>query len=94
MSREEVINRISSKNKIVLSVILLLVIVGGIYAFMQSGKDKDSITLYGNVDIRQISLAFNGSERIAEMLVEEGDVVKKRSAAGNAGHGEINPANR
>lgn len=77
MPREEVVGTISSKKKIVLPIVLLLAIVSGIYIFMQSGKDKDSITLYGNVDIRQISLAFNGSERIASMLVEEGDVVKK-----------------
>jgi HlyD family secretion protein len=37
----------------------------------------DTLTLYGNVDIRQVQLAFNGSERIAQMLVKEGDPVKK-----------------
>ena len=37
----------------------------------------DTLTLYGNVDIRQVQLAFNGSERIAKMLVKEGDPVKK-----------------
>lgn len=37
----------------------------------------DVLTLYGNVDIRQVQLAFNGSERIAKMLVKEGDSVKK-----------------
>jgi len=37
----------------------------------------DTLTLYGNVDIRQVQLAFNGSERIAKMLVKEGDPVAK-----------------
>lgn len=37
----------------------------------------DALTLYGNVDIRQVQLAFNGSERIVQMLVREGDKVKK-----------------
>lgn len=37
----------------------------------------DTLTLYGNIDIRQVQLAFNGSERIAKMLVKEGDPVKK-----------------
>lgn len=37
----------------------------------------DALTLYGNIDIRQVQLAFNGSERIAGMLVKEGDVVRK-----------------
>jgi len=37
---------------------------------------QDGLTLYGNVDIRQVSLAFDGSDRVARMRVEEGDKVK------------------
>src|ERR1700732_405183 len=33
------------------------------------------LTLYGNVDLRQVDLAFNGSERIAAVDVQEGDRV-------------------
>jgi HlyD family secretion protein len=36
-----------------------------------------SIVLYGNVDVRQVSLAFNASERVAEMRAEEGERVAK-----------------
>ena len=32
--------------------------------------------LYGNVDLRQVQLAFNNSERIASVLSQEGDRVK------------------
>ena len=35
------------------------------------------LVLYGNVDIRQVQLAFNGTERVAQMQVKEGDLVKK-----------------
>lgn len=35
----------------------------------------DELALYGNVDLRQVSLAFNNSERIAAVLVQEGDRV-------------------
>lgn len=42
----------------------------------RSVKTND-LVLFGNVDIRQVQLAFNGSERIAQMLVKEGDGVKK-----------------
>jgi len=42
-----------------------------------SAQSADTLTLYGNVDIRQVQLAFNGSERIAKMLAKEGDPVKK-----------------
>ena len=38
-------------------------------------QGDESIVLHGNVDIRQVSLAFNGSERVAQMRVEEGDRV-------------------
>jgi HlyD family secretion protein len=34
------------------------------------------LTLHGNVDIRQVSLAFDGSGRIAEVRAEEGDHVQ------------------
>ncbi len=33
----------------------------------------DVLVLYGNVDIRDVELAFNNSDRIARMLVKEGD---------------------
>jgi len=35
------------------------------------------LILYGNVDIRQVNLAFNGSDRIATMHVREGENVRK-----------------
>jgi len=38
-------------------------------------EDPNVLTLYGNVDIRQVSAAFNASERIAELRVQEGDHV-------------------
>ena len=34
------------------------------------------LVLHGNVDLRQAELAFNNSERIAAVLVQEGDVVR------------------
>ncbi len=35
------------------------------------------LTLYGNVDIREVQLAFNDSERVVRMLVQEGDRVRR-----------------
>jgi HlyD family secretion protein len=40
-------------------------------------KPSTHLVLYGNVDLRQVDLAFNNNERIAEVLVQEGDRVKK-----------------
>lgn len=38
----------------------------------------DRLQLYGNIDIREVDLAFQQSERITELLVEEGDLVKSQ----------------
>ena len=38
-------------------------------------RDQGPLTLYGNVDIRQVDLAFRVGGRIAAVLVDEGDAV-------------------
>jgi len=43
--------------------------------FSRQPADAQQLVLYGNVDLRQVSLAFNGSERIARLAVQEGDRV-------------------
>lgn len=40
-------------------------------------SDGNSLVLYGNVDIRQVQLAFNDAERIDRMLINEGEQVKQ-----------------
>lgn len=69
------INLKENKKKLVgLVTVAIMAIGAGYYHF---SKENDELILYGNVDIRQVSLAFNSSERIEKMLVEEGDKVKK-----------------
>ncbi|HMF68379.1 MAG TPA: biotin/lipoyl-binding protein, partial [Phyllobacterium sp.] len=63
--------------RIVILLLVLAAIGGGAWWYLHRPADNDSLTLYGNVDLRQASFAFNGSERIAGVLVEEGDIVKK-----------------
>jgi membrane fusion protein PltH len=43
----------------------------------QHGVDAKELVLHGNVDLRQVDLAFNNSERIAAVLVQEGDRVRQ-----------------
>src|SRR5579863_6993802 len=38
---------------------------------------SNEIVLYGNIDLREVDLAFNDSQRVASVLVHEGDVVRK-----------------
>jgi HlyD family secretion protein len=63
-----------------LLIVLLLAAVGGAglaWWFTHRSTPTRELVLYGNVDLRQVQLAFNNSERIAEVLVEEGDRVPK-----------------
>ena len=76
MNKEKILSTLKSNYKIVLLIILILVIFSGGCIYNKIKKDEN-VVLYGNVDIRQIALAFNASERIEKMYVEEGDPVKK-----------------
>lgn len=69
------------KRKIVRIVVVLLVaggLAGGLYYrfFYEEQSRSDSITIYGNVDIRQVQVAFYATGRIQDLLVREGDSVK------------------
>ncbi len=63
------------RKKLVIVLILLVIAALGIGYYLRPAPDSDEIVLYGNVDIRQVSLAFEGSDRVVEMLAEEGDRV-------------------
>src|SRR6266536_2588389 len=55
-----------------------LVLVGGlIWWLTQRAHEAKELVLHGNVDLRQVDLAFNNSERIAAVLVQEGDRVRR-----------------
>ena len=63
--------------KITISV-LLISIVGLIIYFINHHKvNGNELELYGNIEIRQVDLGFRVEGKIKEMLVEEGDAVKK-----------------
>jgi membrane fusion protein PltH len=63
----------------VLLIAAVLAIAGaaGFWWYAARNGDPTELTLYGNVDLRQVDLAFNGSERIASVDVQEGDRVHK-----------------
>ncbi len=52
------------------------------------GTSPNELQLYGNLDLRQVNLAFNGNERIETVLVREGDRVEKGQVVGDPGNGE------
>ena len=63
-----------------LPIILILLIAGGAFAWFKLRPPQETgnvLTLYGNVDIREAQLAFNASEHVDMVLVDEGEHVSK-----------------
>ena len=65
--------------KRLLAVIVLLAVAGGVayWWFHRKTEPDNVLVLYGNLDLRQVLLAFNNSERIDAVLVQEGDRVQE-----------------
>lgn len=61
-----------------LPALLVVAVAAGAAAwyYLRPHNEEGALVLYGNVDIRQVSLAFEGSDRVAQMRVQEGDAVK------------------
>ncbi len=56
---------------------LVVVVAALLWWFIGRHRERTELALYGNVDLRQVELPFNGSERIAAVLVQEGDRVRQ-----------------
>ncbi len=69
----------AAKKKIAVGIVaVILLVTAGVFArgwLLRRQPPPTSITLYGNVDIRQVRLAFNDNERIDKLLVDEGNAV-------------------
>ena len=73
----------------VLAALAIGVLLGRLWG--NTKKDPNELILFGNVDLRQIELAFNNSERIAEVLVEEGDKVTRGQVLARLDTGRLKP---
>jgi membrane fusion protein PltH len=63
---------------IIVAIVLVAAVAAGLaWRLLGSRSTVGQLELYGNVDLRQVDLAFNNSQRIAEILVQEGDRVKR-----------------
>lgn len=64
--------------RIILILVVLLAVAGSAWWWRDHSEvgTPNRLVLYGNVDIREVDLAFNGAERIERMLVEEGERVE------------------
>ena len=74
--------------------IAFLIILGGVsyYAYNQYEAYMAShhIVLQGNVNLREVNVAFRGSDRIASLLVDEGAVVSQGQILGYLHSDELN----
>jgi HlyD family secretion protein len=66
-----------TKTRMWIATAVVLLAVGATVWWLADGhKGAADVALYGNVDLRQADLPFNASERVTEVLVQEGDHVK------------------
>ena len=70
------ISKLKQYKKQFLILILFIAIVTGTGIYFLRPVNT-TLTLYGNVDVREVSLSFNSSERISQMNAEEGDIIHK-----------------
>jgi len=58
-------------------IVLISTLVGVVFYFYQkSSEDNRFLTIYGNVDIRQVDLGFRVFGKVKKLFFDEGDVVK------------------
>ncbi|MBA1155805.1 efflux RND transporter periplasmic adaptor subunit [Microvirga mediterraneensis] len=77
--------------RILVIILLIAALGGGIWWYLNRQPASDELVLYGNVELRQVTLAFNGSQRIAEVLVEEGAQVRKDQVLARLETGRLAP---
>ena len=66
------------KKKII--ALILIILIAGLCVFFCKANKKDTsneLTLFGNIEIRQIDLSFQVPGLVSKLLKEEGDSVKK-----------------
>jgi len=69
----------SSKGRVAVGIVVVAAATGGGWYWYNAEAHiaPSSLTLYGNVDIREVELGFRVPGRITDVFVDEGDVVTK-----------------
>ncbi len=68
-------NLTATRSRWLIVLALVLVVAAVVAAVVWRGRRDAGLTLYGNVDIREVTLGFRVAGRVAELLVDEGDPV-------------------
>jgi HlyD family secretion protein len=66
-----------NKKLLIVPIVLVAVAAGVWWSKREHAGNGNELVLHGNIDIREVSLAFNASGRIDQILVKEGDAVSK-----------------
>jgi HlyD family secretion protein len=70
----------TSRKRILVLIVLLVLGIAGVllYRSFHSGRSRNpgELVLYGNIDLREVQLAFHDTGRILTLLHQEGDTVK------------------
>jgi HlyD family secretion protein len=78
----------------ILLIVLVLIAAASaarVWWYKHQEQPADELVLYGNVDLRQVQLAFNSNERIAAVLAQEGDRVRKGQLLARLDTGRLEP---
>lgn len=65
----------NTKRAIVIAAVAIAAVGAGWLWMQRAGNDDGLLRLYGNVDIREVNLAFRQPGRVAQMMFDEGDAV-------------------
>lgn len=65
----------TAKRAIAIGAVAIVAIGAGLAWMQRTNNDDGLLLLYGNVDIREVQLAFRQPGRVAEMAFDEGDAV-------------------
>lgn len=57
----------------VLGVVVLILIISTVWYYQRAHRAEKTLNFFGNVDIREVDLAFRVSGRVKRMVFEEGD---------------------
>lgn len=64
-----------TRGLVLVIVVILAALAAAGWFLLGNGEPDDTLTLYGNVEIREVVLGFRVAGRVAEMAFQEGDAV-------------------
>jgi HlyD family secretion protein len=70
------VSKIKGRPLVLIFIVGVALVGYGVFKFISHNTHKDQLTLYGNIDIRDVNLGFRVFGRLEKLYFEEGDRVK------------------